>query len=75
MDGGQRHPDILSDGTVQARAVSQQRDAGARHQLLRGVTAADEILQPTPVGGSELQVNGPAGDIHAPQRADIPCRT
>lgn len=75
MDGGQRHPDILSDGAVQTGAVAQQSDAGARHHLLRGVAATDEVLQPTPVGRSELQVNGSAGDIHAPQRADNPCRT
>jgi len=57
MDGGQGHPDILSNGTVQERAVAQQSDPGARHQLLRRAAAADEALQPSSVGWSQLQVN------------------
>lgn len=55
--------------------MSPSSDADARHQLLHGVAGADEVVQPTPVNGSEFQVNGPARDIHLPQRANIPCRT
>jgi hypothetical protein len=74
VHGRQRHSNVPCDGAVQTRAVAQQSDPGAWHQLLWGVAVANEVLQPTSVGGSEFQVNGPARDIHVPQRADILCR-
>jgi hypothetical protein len=72
---GRAETPLPCDGTIQARAIAQQRDPGARHQLLWGVTVVNKALQPTLIGRMELQVNGPLRDIHAPQRAGIPCRT